>query len=367
MKEQYQEIESAGDVAPIPSTQAGTQRVTFVAPEAEVLLVDDFPSNLLVAEGLLVPYKMRIFTCLNGLEALELVQARSFDLVLMDHMMPEMDGMETVAAIRALGGRFTELPVAVLTANVASGTQEHFLANGFNDFLAKPIESSALNAVLHRWIPAAKRQSVAADDGIASEYAMTRPLPKIAGVDIASGMARVNGSYSRYRKLLHMFEQDVATHFALLEASPDRASLQSFTTVVHALKSSLAYIGAHALSESAALLETAGRNGDLALIKDKLTAFREELAALTARIGEIRAVARADAASPALLREALTELQAALEAKDTDGMDTALAKLQNLQLPPKTRASADDMARLMLFGDFKKALQTVNALLERGS
>jgi len=151
-----------GDIAAMPMPHTGTQRAAFTAPEAEVLVVDDFSSNLLVAEGLLAPYKMHVFTCLNGRKAMKLVQARSFDLVLMDHMMPEMDGIEAVAAIRALGGHFAELPIVALTANVVSGMKERFLANGFNDFLAKPIRTAELDTLLQKWIPAAKQQNVSA-------------------------------------------------------------------------------------------------------------------------------------------------------------------------------------------------------------
>ncbi|MDR2669870.1 MAG: response regulator, partial [Desulfovibrio sp.] len=91
-----------GDMAETTVARVEKQCATFTAPEAEVLVVDDFYSNLMVAEGLLVPYGMRVFSCLNGREAVELVRVRSFDLVLMDHMMPEMDGVEAVGIIRAM-------------------------------------------------------------------------------------------------------------------------------------------------------------------------------------------------------------------------------------------------------------------------
>ena len=132
---------------------------TFTAPSAEVLVVDDVPINLVVVEGLLQPYRMSVSTCMNGREAVELVQARSFDLVFMDHMMPEMDGIEATAAIRALGGRFATLPIVALTANVVSGMREMFMENGFDDFLAKPIEESLLDEVMVRWIPTEKREA----------------------------------------------------------------------------------------------------------------------------------------------------------------------------------------------------------------
>jgi len=232
-----------GAMSAASMTHAGAQRVTFTAPEAEVLLVDDFSSNLLVAEGLLVPYKICVFTCLNGREAVELVQTRSFDLVLMDHMMPEMDGMQAVAAIRALGGRFAELPIAVVTANVVCGMQDQFLANGFNDFLAKPIDTSDLDALLQKWIPAAKQISVSPDGAIVPEDAI---------------------------------------------------------------------------------------------------------------------------AASALVREAVTGLKEALEAQQ-DGTDIALAKLHNLQLSPKMRVAVADIQQHLFSGDFKKAVEVVNALLDMTS
>jgi HPt (histidine-containing phosphotransfer) domain-containing protein len=197
-------------------------------------------------------------------------------------------------------------------------------------------------------------------------------LPEIEGLNIAAGMARVGGSASRYRDLLHTFLPDAEARFALLEAVPDKSGLQSFTTFAHALKSGLANIGANALSEAAAVLETAGRNEDIDVIRGTLASFREELAALMARIRETTAYSRNDAggagrenAPPALLHAALAELKTALEARDTDRMDIVLAKLQHCQLAPETHAAVADMAQQVLFGDFKKAAATVNSLLER--
>jgi CheY-like chemotaxis protein len=280
-------------------------------------------------------------------------------------MMPEMDGQEATRAIRALGGSFAELPIAALTANAVAGMREKFLENGFNDFLAKPIDTALLDAVLRKWIPDAKQRSVP-EGGESAPYEAGETLPAIEGLDMAAGIARIGGAPGRYRELLRVFLTDVEARFGLLEASPDAAGLPAFIIAVHALKSALANIGANALSESAAGLELAGRNGDLALIGGKLASFREGLAALAARIGE--ALAEADGAgletAPApLYLEALAGLQAALEARDTDGLDAALAQLQSLHLAPERREAVAGIARHVLFGDFKKALEAVNALL----
>ena len=130
--------------------------VRFTAPEANVLVVDDVITNLKVAQGLLAPYKMHVTLCKNGMMAIEAIKNNRYDLVFMDHKMPEMDGIETMERIRAMGNDdayYNEVPIVVLTANAVSGTEEMFLGKGFNDFMSKPIDTVRLNTVLEKWIP----------------------------------------------------------------------------------------------------------------------------------------------------------------------------------------------------------------------
>jgi HPt (histidine-containing phosphotransfer) domain-containing protein len=244
-----------------------------------------------------------------------------------------------------------------------------FLQKGFQDFFPKPIDTVKLNAVLEKWIPAAKQQSAMAAAACAPKdiLAPAMLLPAIAGVDAAAGAAKVGGSPARYRELLHAFRQDAAARFALLATVPDRTGLHAFTTFVHALKSGLAMIGANALSESAAVLEQAGRNGEPAVIQNHLAAFREDLAALMARIGEITAVGGSGPSGEDEPAALLVGLQAALQARDTDGIDVAIADLRKLSLNPSTYAAVTDIAHHVLFGDLKKAAEAVSALLERGN
>jgi len=125
----------------------------FTAPEFRVLVVDDNEINLIVAEGLLRPYAMQTTFCLSGKEALKKLIEHDYGLVLMDHIMPGMDGLETVAVIRAMGGRFATLPIIAVTANAMAGMEELFLKNGFDDFLTKPLEIQKLHALLEKWVP----------------------------------------------------------------------------------------------------------------------------------------------------------------------------------------------------------------------
>jgi len=129
--------------------------IKFNAPNAKVLVVDDIDANLKVVKGLMQPYKMQVDLCTSGAEAIEMIKANSYDIVFMDHMMPEMDGVEATKLIRET---HTNLPIIALTANAVSGVREMFLANGFNDFLSKPIDIIKLNSILEKWLPKEKQE-----------------------------------------------------------------------------------------------------------------------------------------------------------------------------------------------------------------
>jgi CheY-like chemotaxis protein len=138
----------------------GESIVRFTAPDATVLIVDDIITNLKVAKGLLLPYRMQVDICKSGAIAIDAIKGNRYDLVFMDHLMPDMDGMETTKHIRSLGMEdpyFAQVPVIALTANAVSGTREMFLNNGFNDFLSKPIDTIQLNAIIEKWVPKERR------------------------------------------------------------------------------------------------------------------------------------------------------------------------------------------------------------------
>jgi signal transduction histidine kinase/CheY-like chemotaxis protein/HPt (histidine-containing phosphotransfer) domain-containing protein len=126
---------------------------TWYAPAADILVVDDNDFNLKVASGILGLSQIDAQTASSGKEAIALVKRNEYDIVFMDHMMPEMDGVEATAEIRALGGKYASLPIIALTANAVQGAREMFLANGFSDFIAKPIDAYELNELLMKWLP----------------------------------------------------------------------------------------------------------------------------------------------------------------------------------------------------------------------
>ena len=208
------------------------------------------------------------------------------------------------------------------------------------------------------------------------------PMLHIPGVNAAVGLARVGGSQDAYSDLLRVFCKDAETGFSLLESAPCGDGLKPFATYVHGLKSGLANIGAKALSETAAMLEGAARGGDMAAIRGGLVPFRDGLSTLIAHIRERMGKAMkaknaldavpgngetADATPPEAMLEALAEMEAALAGKDTDAMEAALLKLQNLALPSECRETVDGLSDAILFGNYKKAAETVKAILAPNS
>lgn len=127
----------------------------FRAPGAKILVVDDNVMNLKVALGLLKPYQMTILTAQSGKEAIEMVRKNAdYHIIFMDHMMPGMDGVEAAHAIRKIpGAYFQNVPIVALTANAVSGAREMFLEEGFQGFVSKPIEMSAMERTLRRLLP----------------------------------------------------------------------------------------------------------------------------------------------------------------------------------------------------------------------
>jgi len=126
---------------------------SFVAPNANILVVDDIDINLAVAEALLDSFEIKPDLVDRGVDAIGHVQKKKYDIIFMDHMMPEMDGIQTTKHIRSLGGWNKQVPIVALTANVIKGTEELFLNNKMSDVLPKPIDVNLLGNCLMKWLP----------------------------------------------------------------------------------------------------------------------------------------------------------------------------------------------------------------------
>lgn len=235
----------------------------FFAPDARVLVVDDNVVNQKVAEGFLDTYKMKTVLASSGQEAIDIVSDdHDFDLILMDHMMPGMDGVETTRRIRALDDEFAKnVPIVALTANAIKGVEKMFIENGFNGFLAKPIEIKMFGIIMDQWIPKEKQLQYYKDSNIKQETEKKEEkLPVIDGIDTGRGLLYV-GSADAYYKILKVVYGDGAKKIALLREYAQKKDYENYTIEAHALKSVAASIGAETLSEEAKAHEMAGKEG----------------------------------------------------------------------------------------------------------
>jgi|GEM_PF-1031925 len=243
--------------------EEGPHQASFSAPDAVVLLVDDQPINQKVCLGLLEPYGMQVFTASSGPEALERMTQIWPDLVLMDHMMPGMDGVETTNRIRTMGKKdpyFAVVPILALTANAMKGAREFFLDHGFNDFISKPMDLDRLDQALAAWIPQDKQQPPVQEGPIQPEP-VPEDLAGLPGLDAARGMAFC-GTAAVYRQTLAMFTGQLPERVRRIREDLEGEKREDYVIEVHSLKSAARWVGASELGDRAEELELAGRAGD---------------------------------------------------------------------------------------------------------
>lgn len=269
----------------------------FVAPDARVLAVDDNEMNLMVVKNLLKKTKVQVVCCSSGAECLEAVKEDSYDLILLDHMMPGMDGIETLSYLRRMEKWEKQpIPVIALTANAIEGVKEQYLEAGFDDYMSKPIDSFELEKMLLKYIPEEKCKKVEAvvnqSESAGNEQADNqKELSREESKTVEStdkevllqpeiGMQYCGGSEELYAEVLQMFCDMKKDKQNAMQGFYDAADWKNYTIQVHALKSGALNVGGKTLSQLAAELEKAGKAGDDAVIlkeHDKMMQLYDEV------------------------------------------------------------------------------------------
>lgn len=371
LNEEYQ-----GDIS---STPTSTKK--FISPETKVLAVDDNWMNLKVIEGLLGHYQIKVSTATNGPEALEKIESKEFDFVFMDHMMPDMDGVETFHRIRnKVGSYYKKVPIIAVTANAIAGSREMFIQEGFNDFIEKPIELSVLDRLLRRNIPKEKMQYIQADemaDGV-NAAPVQEEMPKqdvesasvnrgdelvIGDLDVEKGLLYCGGRAS-YLEILEQYCKNGNEHIAKIERLFEEKDWKNYTIEVHALKSMMMSVGALALSEQAKQLELAGKRGDVAwihvshngMITEYVRVLNEIRVALGLPVEEEIDISECTAIEETELQSYLTELDAAMFEFDGEKMTAILEKMEHCSYMGRSMQKVVDTARRKVgMSDFMSA------------
>lgn len=262
-------------------------RNMFIAPDAKILIVDDNAINLRVESCLMKNYKFTIDTALSGMEALEKLESKDYDMVFMDHMMPEMDGVDTLHRIRDKAGiYYANIPVIALTANAVAGAKEMLIAEGFQDFLSKPVEIASMHRILDKYLPDAKKiydfeddaTDVQSGEAVHNDHehetvyeqpqnpqaSVNEPGAETAQKDTAADINEKQGtlycgSLEDFEDILKIHYEDYEENSQKIQAFYDSKDWKNYVILVHGLKSSMKSVGIIKLSDMCLELELAGK------------------------------------------------------------------------------------------------------------
>lgn len=275
-------------------------KLSFLAPDAKILVVDDVTMNLKVVKGLLKATKIQIDTAVSGSECLECVKTTPYQMIFLDHMMPEMDGLETLEHMKNLADNpNAQTPVIMLTANAIVGAKEEYIEAGFTDYLTKPIRETELLEMILKYLP---EELVCENGGQGIEKSqdaqdMEQPeaggegaeplqrLEQLEGLDVKTGLTYCMNEEDFYIEMLQEFLQaDKASQLKHFLAEED---WDNYRTTVHALKSTSLTIGAAHLSGEAKALEMAAKEGNMDYIRSHHDGVMDEYKELTDHLKEI--------------------------------------------------------------------------------
>ncbi len=357
------------------------QLIPTFAADSDVLLVEDNAINREVATELLQSLGLQVRTANDGRQAIEAVQARKPELILMDVQMPEMDGIEATGRIKG-SAELKSIPIVALTAHAMAHDRERFLNAGMDDYLSKPIEESELLRVLNRWLPAAGDRPTAtavaapetAPTGLAEPVQDGR-IPAIAGVDVGLALSRVNGKLDLLLRLLGEFRNRNADAVDRLRTLLDGQQFESAAALAHTVKGAAATLGAQRIAAAAAQVERDLRDQSAAAgALDELSRALHELssAQLPAAQGQPAGVAAAESADATGSGEAAQPLIAALRQCLTDNDLSADKHFQRLSAAlgknehGKRLSAMEASINQLDFAQALEHLQAVETALDEG-
>lgn len=343
-----------------------------------VLVVDDNEINLNVSSGLLrAAHGIRCDTAISGREAIAKVREADYDIIFMDHMMPELDGVDTTQCIRQLGDKYKKIPIIALTANAVSGTREELMGAGMDDFLTKPIQSGRLQEVLCTWVPKEKWlpdagensetvcvvESGAPEAGLLSDSPV-KDLLEPEGVDTLAGLENIGFDTDMYLQSLRLLRDKIPQTVQLLTELLEQQNMREFRIHVHGLKGSLSSIGAAALSDHAKRLELAASEDDVNCCRTllqhftvKLRQFREKL---DEALPDAEKIAGGEAAfDAARLESGLQKLCSALEGFNYEAVTEELHSLLSMDYGPEKSKSISQVKLLIDSFDYPGALTLI--------
>ena len=332
------------------SEEGSLYEVDFSAPDARVLVADDNEINLTIAGGLLASMGIEPDYAHGGKEAVDMAVAGDYDIVFMDHMMPEVDGVEATITIRKELNSMVHPVIIALSANVMEEARKLFKSAGMNDFVGKPIDLKNLAEKVKKYLPEEKIKERIAGDSTGRETTVC-VASQISYQDIDTETAlKALGNSALYDKILEEYYRSGDDKYRGIESAYDNEDWSDYTIRVHALKSSSRQVGAMMLGDMAEELEKAGKASDLGTIRSKtgdtLREYRVFLDALKEHYESSRAAEDAAPKPPIdtdTLSGLLDELKAACEDLDMDRMEAVSEGLKGYGYDEELRPLIDEL------------------------
>ncbi len=361
----------------VPSLKDDTADKMFTAPDAKVLIVDDNDTNLKVAEGLIEPYGVQIFTAESGNEAIKLFRGEDkFDLIFMDHMMPQLDGVDTVKFIRSIDSDYARtVPIVALTANAIKGVEQLFYQAGMNDFIPKPIDTDKLHNVMLKWIPADKQ--IRCDEAQVEaepDFSFEDVFPSNSSVNYRKGLAAVRNNMRTYINIIRSFAYSDCID--TLKNYFETGDFRNYTITVHGIKSAAANIGADDLSDEARMLEMAGKNRAYDFLRQDHPVFIEnysriliEIRDILKKINDIEKPADKPAQSidKDELKAVLEKLLTTAENMDAAAAEEIISYLRQKALPDDIKQTLERSFDYISGFDFDEAAELIRSVLNQSA
>jgi signal transduction histidine kinase/response regulator RpfG family c-di-GMP phosphodiesterase len=332
---------------------------SFIAPDARILVVDDNPMNLVVFKSLIKQTQIKIDTAEDGDIGIHLSRDVLYDIIFIDHLMPGKDGIEVLHQIKSEPSNPNlNTPYICLTANAISGAKEQYLKEGFDDYIAKPIDPLDLEEMLIRLLPDEKITKTAQNRSDKSKVVIKDDLEFLKGqsiIDVDSGIKN-NGSKEAYLSTLQMVYEECGRSLEEIDRFYSERDMKNYTIKIHALKSTARIIGAIGIGEDAQALENAGKEMDIGYIDEHHEAFMEKYKLLKKllkpkfelepeQISQNKGKPEAD---PSLMKSVFVELLSAAGKSDREMIMSIFKEMEEFCIPTEYKG---------LYGNLKTAAE----------
>ena len=335
----------------------------FIAPNAKLLIVDDTPMNLTVAVNLLKNTHMQIDTAESGQACLNMTRNKKYDIIFLDHRMPEKDGIETLHELKEMADNPNlKTPVVCLTANALTGARQEYIEAGFDDYLPKPIDPEKFEEMILHYLPSVLVQKIMVEEEDENDKVSCIPdfVHNIKEINFENGRSHFP-SDEMYLDVMKTYAENAPEYIEQIETMWGAHDIRNLTIKVHALKSTSRSIGALEIGELAQKLETAGHKEDMAALEGGLFDLVEMVRTLVEKLEPLKEAVPDDSELPPISEEELgtlySQLKEHLDAFDFDSAEKVVTRISGHRVPEGEKERCSKLKKALDDFDFEAMIE----------